>query len=137
MPHDRPLGPASVEGQSHPSLGALLHDVARLRRAAFDVAAKPLGITRSQFRLLSYLAAAPGKAQNQTAIAHGVAIGKVTVGGLVDRLESAGFVQRMASPDDRRVKLITLTFRGRRALQNARRLQPQLDACILRGLDAR
>jgi DNA-binding MarR family transcriptional regulator len=49
---------------------------------------------------------------------------RVTVGGtskLVDRVESAGLVRRVADPADRRASRIVLTPKGRRALAAATR----------------
>jgi DNA-binding MarR family transcriptional regulator len=115
-------------------IGALIHDVARLRRSEFDAVAKPMGLTRSQFRVLSYLGARPGQAPRQVDIANGLDLGKVTLGGLLDRLEVADFIQRGASSHDRRVKIIRLTAKGQRALQNGRRMRPQLDEHVMRGV---
>mgnify|MGYP003339880927 FL=1 len=39
-----------------------------------------------------------------------------TIGGVVDRLEKRGLVQRQASPTDRRVRQLLLTDEGRRVL---------------------
>jgi DNA-binding MarR family transcriptional regulator len=36
-----------------------------------------------------------------------------TLTGVVDRLEARGFVERRSSPDDRRVKVLTLTDEGK------------------------
>jgi MarR family transcriptional regulator for hemolysin len=116
------------------SIGALVHDVARLRRHAFDEQAKPMGLTRSQFSVLAHLRRHPEGRMNQSEIAAALELGKVTLGGLVDRLEAAGLARREASEEDRRVKRIRLTNKGRRALQTAQRMRPLLDEFIMRDL---
>ena len=116
------------------SIGALIHDVARLRRHAFDEQAKPMGLTRSQFSVLAHLGRHPGGRMNQSEIASALEVGKVTLGGLVDRLEAGGLARRELSGEDRRVKRIRLTSKGRRALETAQRMRPKLDAFIMRDL---
>ena len=39
-------------------------------------------------------------------------VGKVTLGGLIDRLEAGGIVARQADPQDRRAKRVVITPRG-------------------------
>jgi DNA-binding MarR family transcriptional regulator len=126
---------ASVIVEGRPmSIGALIHDVARLRRHAFDEQAKPMGLTRSQFSVLAHLGRHPGEGLNQSEIAAALEVGKVTLGGLVDRLEASGLARRELSGEDRRVKRIRLTAKGRRALETAQRMRPMLDEFIMRDL---
>jgi DNA-binding MarR family transcriptional regulator len=116
------------------SIGALIHDVARLRRHAFDEQAKPMGLTRSQFSVLAHLGRHRDGQMNQSEIAAALEVGKVTLGGLVDRLEAGGLARREPSDADRRVKRIRLTNKGRRALQTAQRMRPMLDEFMMRDL---
>ena len=119
-------------------LGRLLHDVARLRRQMFDAEIKPLGLTRSQFWVLSYLGRhADSELLTQTEIAAALDVGKVTLGGLIDRLEARKLVQREPSAEDRREKLVRVTARGRRALSTASVVRPLIDNLITRGLTPR
>ena len=74
--------------------GFLIHDVSRLRRVVVDRALKPLGITRSQWWVLAFLSRRDG--MTQTALASDLDLTKVAVGGLLDRMEAAGFVERRA-----------------------------------------
>lgn len=119
------------------TIGMLIHEVARLRRYAFDAEAKPTGVTRSQFSVLSLLARTERRGLSQTELAAALDLGKVTLGGLVDRLEAADLVRRVAVPDDRRVKLVTLTPAGRRVLAATRRMRPRLDEIVLRDVSPR
>jgi DNA-binding MarR family transcriptional regulator len=88
-------------------LGFLIHDVSRLRHNAFDRLMRPLGVTRSQWWVLDSLSRHAG--MMQTELAEMLDVGKVTLGGLIDRLEAGGWVVRRADKDDRRVKRIFLT----------------------------
>src|ERR1700736_4551172 len=128
-----PTESVTVDGRPM-SIGALIHDVARLRRHAFDEQAKPMGLTRSQFSVLAHLGRHPGGRMNQSEIAAALEVGKVTLGGLVDRLEAGGLARRELSGEDRRVKRIRLTTKGRRALETAQRMRPKLDEFIMRDL---
>ena len=132
-PPASPTASVTVDGRPM-SIGALLHDVARLRRHAFDEQAKPMGLTRSQFSVLAHLGRHPGQGMNQSEIAAALEVGKVTLGGLIDRLEVSGLARREPSGEDRRVKRIRLTPKGRRALETAQRMRPMLDEFIMRDL---
>jgi len=127
--------PISITVDGRPmSIGALIHDVARLRRHAFDEQAKPMGLTRSQFSVLAHLGRHRDGQMNQSEIADALEVGKVTLGGLIDRLEAGGLARRETSHEDRRVKRIRLTNKGRRALQTAQRMRPMLDEFMMRDL---
>jgi DNA-binding MarR family transcriptional regulator len=88
-------------------LGFLVHDVSRLRRSIVDRALKPLGVTRSQWWVLAFLSRADG--MSQVSLAEELDLGKVALGGLIDRLEKTGFVSRRHDAEDRRVKRVFLT----------------------------
>lgn len=62
-------------------IGFLVHDVSRMRRTLFDQAMKPLGITRSQWWVLSQLSRHTRTGMLQTDLARDLDVGKVTVGG--------------------------------------------------------
>lgn len=98
--------------------GFLVHDVSRLRRNLFDRAFKPLGITRSQWWVVAFLSRRDGMPQRQ--LADELDVGKVALGGLVDRLEAAGLVERRADADDRRVKRVFLTPEGKSLVSRLR-----------------
>src|SRR3546814_6425900 len=86
--------------------GYLLHDVSRNRRTLIDHWMKPLGITRAQWSLLSALSRGGNDGMMQVDLARLLEVGKVTIGGLVDRLESSGHVERRPDTQDRRAKRV-------------------------------
>lgn len=125
---------ALVPPESLP-MGRLIHDVARLRRKLLDSEMQPAGLTRSQWSVLSALAREE-RAIMQSELAKRLEIGKVTLGGLVDRLEAKGFVRREPDRDDRRVKRLALTPRGRKVVAAMDDVRPVIDDIVMRGLSA-
>ena len=98
--------------------GFLIHDVSRLRRVAVDRALKPLGITRAQWWVLAFLSRRDG--MTQTALAADLDLTKVAVGGLLDRMETAGFVERRADQNDGRARRVYLTRAGAKMVGSIR-----------------
>lgn len=109
--------------------GFLIHDVSRLRRIVVDRALKPLGLTRSQWWVLAFLSRRDG--MTQTALAADLDLTKVAVGGLVDRMEGAGFVERRADERDARARRIFLTRSGLRLVNKIRESVDVVEADIL------
>lgn len=98
--------------------GFLIHDVSRLRRIVVDRALKPLGITRSQWWVLAFLSRRDG--MTQTALAADLDLTKVAIGGLIDRMEQAGFVERRADERDARTRRVFLTRAGQKLVATIR-----------------
>ena len=99
----------------------------------FDRALAPLGITRSQWWVLAFISRKDGLPQTQ--LANELDVGKVAVGALIDRLESAGFVIRQADPVDRRVKRVYVTKQARGFLEKLRKETDKFNARIVNGID--
>jgi DNA-binding MarR family transcriptional regulator len=113
-------------------LGFLIHDVSRLRRSAFDRVLKPLNVTRSQWWVLAYLSREDGMTQSQ--LAEELDLGKVAVGGLIDRLEKSGLVRREADAADRRVNRVFLEPKSKQLIARMRKVSHKLNEQILSGL---
>lgn len=113
-------------------LGFLIHDTSRLRRSAFDRYLRPLNITRSQWWVLAHLSRGDGLTQSD--LADQLDLGRVAIGGLIDRLEKNGLVRRVADPDDRRVNRIYLDARSKPLLSRMRHANHTFNARILEGL---
>lgn len=116
-------------------MGFLLHDVSRMRRTLFDQAMKPLGVTRAQWWLLANLSRQGEGGMTQTDLARVMDLGKVTIGGLIDRLEASGHVERRAHPTDRRVRLVYVTGLGFQVLDEMQAVGRTLNGEIFQGLD--
>ena len=84
----------------------------RLRRGTRDALA-PLGLSGSEARVVRLLA---DGSLRMSVIAGRLAVVPRTVTDLVDGAELAGFVARLADPEDRRSTLVELTPEGRRLL---------------------
>jgi MarR family 2-MHQ and catechol resistance regulon transcriptional repressor len=70
------------------------------------------GLNVSQLDVLGVIARAEGMALTCSEIAEATLITKGGITGILDRLEARGFVQRVASRDDRRSIRIELTEKG-------------------------
>lgn len=75
------------------------------------------GLTPVQYAAIQTLATSPGI--DQRSLARAIGLDTSTLGGVIDRLESRGLVQRQTSPEDRRVRLLVLTEAGNSLLERA------------------
>src|SRR3984893_15513918 len=124
-----------VAKEDHPfRLGFLIHDVSRLRRTVVDKALRPMGVTRSQWWVLANLSRHNGDGMMQTELAKVMDVGKVTLGGLIDRLEITGLVKRQGDPEDRRAKLVVMTPRGLKLLFEIQAIAKSVNARIMSGI---
>jgi DNA-binding MarR family transcriptional regulator len=124
-----------VAKEEHPfRIGFLIHDVSRLRRTIMDKALRPLGVTRSQWWVLANLSRHNGAGMMQTELAKVMDVGKVTLGGLIDRLETSGLLKRLADPSDRRAKRVVMTPRGTKLLADIQTIGARVNAEIMSGI---
>jgi DNA-binding MarR family transcriptional regulator len=103
-----------------PTLGFLLHDVARLLKRRFEQNARGTGLTRSQWQVLALLAQNEGIHQGK--LAELLDIEAITLGRIVDRLETQGLIERRPHPSDRRIWLLHLTEAAQPKLTQLRQL---------------
>jgi len=124
-------GPAEARLRSTDAvrLGFLVWDVARLWRVALDRALKPLDVTRSQYSVIAFLARRDG--MTQSALASDLELTKVAVGGLLERMEAVGLVERRADGADARVRRVYLTRKGMRITQKIRELAEPIETRML------
>lgn len=115
-------------------IGFLIHDVSRLRRTVVDKALRPMGVTRSQWWVLANLSRHGGEGTMQTELAKVMDVGKVTLGGLIDRLETAGLVKRQADPEDRRAKRVVMTPKGTKLLADIQEIAFEVNGKIMNGI---
>jgi MarR family 2-MHQ and catechol resistance regulon transcriptional repressor len=85
------------------------------RVAADDIAAS--GLSRTDFAIMEAVMSKGPLPVNEIAGKALLTSGAMTAA--VDRLEKAGMVKRTPSPDDRRVRVVTLTAQGRRRIRTA------------------
>ena len=116
------------------NFGFLLNDVARLLRTAYDRRIKALGLTRSQWWVLTHLFRGDGV--SQTELAETLEIEQPTLGRLLDRLEAKGWVRRDHDARDRRVWRVHLTEEVEPALRTMRAIAAELRRDALAGMSA-
>jgi len=89
------------------------HHIRRLNQIAVAIFLQETeahAITPVQYAALQAVADAPGA--DQRTVARAIGLDTSTLAGVLDRLEARGLLQRGASRDDRRVRMLTLTPAG-------------------------
>ena len=114
------------------NFGFLLNDVARLLRTTYDRRVKALGLTRSQWWVLTHLYRADGV--TQTELAETLEIEKPTLGRLLDRLEAKGWVRRDHDARDRRAWRVFLSDEVEPAMRTMRAIAAEVRRDALNGL---
>ena len=114
--------------------GFLIHDASRLRRTVFDQRLKHMGITRSQWWVLSNLSRHDDEGYAQIELARLLDVGKVTLGGLIDRLEENDLVMRVADKEDRRSKRVKMSRKGKALLNKLEIIAIGVNHEIMQGI---
>lgn len=97
--------------------GHLFRRLHQLAVARFTEQMDNLGLTPIQWSALLTTLQRPGL--DQVTLSREIYIDTSTVAGVLDRLESRGLLQRRASPEDRRVRLLYVTEEGQALLKDA------------------
>lgn len=90
---------------------AALHNTARAWRQALDRRLKYLGLSQASWLTIA-VAARAREPLSQSELADRLAVEGATMVAMIDRLVKAGFVVRVPSSTDRRVKHVVLTDAG-------------------------
>ena len=114
-------------------LAFALHDAARLLRTYADQRARELNTTRAQWAVLSRLQRCEGVKQGE--LAEALDIAPITLGRLIDKLASAGLVERRDDPADRRAHRLYLTEKAAPALSALGALAEDVMSRALASLD--
>jgi DNA-binding MarR family transcriptional regulator len=119
-----------------PTLGFVLHDVARLLRKRFEQRARAHGfvLTRSQWQVLAHLSVHEGI--HQGGLAEILEIEPITLVRILDKLEAAALIERRRHDSDRRIWLLYLTDKAHPLLGEMRALSETTRAEALAGLSA-
>jgi DNA-binding MarR family transcriptional regulator len=123
------LKPASA-AQKEEAAGLFVHTmpghyIRRVQQVAVRLFSEGVSgdMTPVQFATLLALDEAPEI--GQAALAAMIGYDRATIGGVIDRLQAKGLVQRASDPVDRRSNILTLTEKGIAALNAAR---PEVEA---------
>jgi DNA-binding MarR family transcriptional regulator len=115
-------------------LGYLLVEVSKLHRVHAHAALEELGLYRGQNFVLTALSEQEGLAQSE--LAERLLVRPPTISNSLERMETAGWIERRPDPDDRRISRVYLTEEGR-ALQGAvSALWYELEVRTFAGLSA-
>lgn len=93
------------------------HYIRRLQQIAVAIflqETEATGITPVQYAALQTVGNQPGI--DQRSLARAIGFDTSTIAAVIDRLEARALLQRAVSPQDRRVRLLTLTPAGQQAL---------------------
>ncbi len=124
-------------GEPDFTTGFLIQDVSRISKKVIDKAVAPMGITRSQFWVLAHIARYGRGGIAQTRLARLMNVGKVSLGGLIDRMEASGIIERRPDPVDRRAKRVAMTPKGRDLLRDLQQVSVVVNERIMRGITSR
>jgi DNA-binding MarR family transcriptional regulator len=116
--------------------GFLVNDVGRQYSQQFDrLARERLGLSQAQCRLLAALAWHEGDAPlSQAELAQKLGLTAMAVATMCDRLAAAGWIERRAHPDDRRINHLHIKPSARKALERALSIGDELTGRALAGL---
>jgi DNA-binding MarR family transcriptional regulator len=108
-------------------------ETAHALRKSFDRLAVGLGVTRAQWKVLFRLERQPGLRQIE--LADKLDIEPITLSRIVDRLEEAGLVERVADPADRRAWRLHVTAKAQPLIEKLRSVADGMIAEAFGGID--
>ena len=108
-------------------------ETAHALRKAFDRRAVGMGVTRAQWKVLFRLERQPGLRQIE--LADMLDIEPITLSRIVDRLEEAELVERVADPADRRAWRLHVTARAWPLIAKLRAVADEMIADAFAGID--
>jgi DNA-binding MarR family transcriptional regulator len=115
------------------SVGFLISQLGFFSSKRFMEALAPVGIDPREFLLMRFVAASEGRSQQ--ALAERLAIPPSRMVALVDHLEDAGLLERRPDPEDRRVRGLYLTRKGRGVLERAGKIAIDYETQLCAGIN--
>jgi DNA-binding MarR family transcriptional regulator len=116
------------------NFGFVLQDVARLLRRSFNRRVQDLGLTQAQWQILAYLSRHEGI--RQAKLADMLDMQPISVTRLVDRMESAGWIERRPDPADRRAVNLHLRDKAGPILEQMWERGAQTRQLAMKGISA-
>lgn len=113
--------------------GHLIRRAQQIAVAIFVEECRDLDLTPVQYAALVAARDMPGI--DATRLSEVIAYDRSTLGGVIERLEEKGWIERRTSPGDKRVKRLHLTAAGAGLLARAEPLVQRAQERILRPLD--
>lgn len=133
-------GPGTETGTPVEIFGMPGHLIRRMHQAStaiFDTEVGKAGfdLTSVQFAALTAIEARPGL--DQATLASVIGFDRVTIGGVVDRLEAKRLVRREIAEGDRRARRLFLEPPGKVALEGVTPVVRRVQDVMLKGLSAK
>lgn len=116
--------------------GREVQNVANRFRRLGDENLQKEGITISQLRVIAYLSRHNESVVNQKDLEAHFAIRRSSVTGLLQNMEKSGLLERRGSDTDARVKIVTLTEKGRKLDEKLKSYIQGLEADLMQGFKA-
>jgi DNA-binding MarR family transcriptional regulator len=132
MPDELRIEPAAADTPPR-SVGFLISQLGFLSSRRFMEALEPVGIDPREFLLMRFVAASEGRSQHALAERLGVPPSRMVA--LVDHLEEAGLVERRPDSEDRRVRGLHLTRKGRGVLERAGTIAIDYETRLCAGIN--
>ncbi|WBU64186.1 MarR family winged helix-turn-helix transcriptional regulator [Paracoccus aerodenitrificans] len=115
--------------------GHMIRRLHQLAVSAFATETREAGFELTPVQYGSLLTLAQREGIDQATLAGLVAYDRVTIGGVVSRLESRGYLTREVREEDRRARLLRLTERGESVVQTIKPAVRAAQARILAPLE--
>ncbi len=115
------------------SVGFLISQLGFFSSRRFTEALEPLGIGPRDFALMRFVAASDGESQHT--LSERLQIPPSRMVALVDQLENMGLVERRPDPEDRRVRRLFITRKGRSVLEKAGKIAIDYETQLCAGIN--
>ncbi len=118
-------------------IGLLVHDVSRLLRRRIDHQAQVIGLTSAQWRVLAAVSRAEmhgDEPLHQATLADEMDMEPITLSRQIDRMETAGLIERRPDPADRRANRLYLTEAARPLIDKFRSVAISCYDNVLTGI---
>jgi DNA-binding MarR family transcriptional regulator len=109
----------SEDPGERPDLAAMLYPLVRALIAAEMPVLAAHEVSMWGYSVLTVLDETP--VRTQAALAETIGADKSRIIGTLDELQDAGLIERTPDPDDRRVRLLSITTQGRRVRRSVRK----------------
>jgi len=103
----------------------------RMHKHLLDSNVSKIGLHRTQHRVLMHIAR-HGKLLSQKSLAEHIGITPAAITGVLKKLESDGYIQRLQG-DDNRFNEVKVTELGKRVVEDSFRLFSRLDTSLFEG----
>lgn len=120
--------------KAHAMAGHMIRRLNQISTHVFSTHMQTLGLdlTPVQFAAMDAISTYPGI--DQAGVAAKIAYDRATIGGVIDRLEQKGYVERAVSKRDRRAREVRLTEKGQCIYDDILPVVTELQTDILPGL---